>query len=68
MNYGYKYSNAAVTWQWECRQAVIHTQEPDESGCLACFILIFRNHYQTIVRHQNKVESIDSRIFVREGK
>ena len=68
MNYGLKYGNAAVAWQWECRQFVIHTQESDKSGYLACSILIFRNHYETIVGHQNKVESIDSRIFVREGK
>ena len=68
MNYGLKYGNAAVAWQWECRQFVIHTQESDKSGYLACSILIFRNQYETIVGHQNKVESIDSRIFVREGK
>ena len=68
MNYGLKYGNSAVRWQWECRQAVIHTQESDESGYLARSILIFINHYQTIVGHQNKVESIDSCIFVREGK
>ena len=66
MNYGYKYSNAAITRQWGCRQVVIHTQEPNESGSVAFIIHIFSIYYQTIVRHQNKVELIGTRIFNRE--
>lgn len=68
MNYGYKYSNAAITWQWGCRQVVIHTQEPNESGSVAFIIHVFSIYYQTIVRHQNKVELIGTRIFNREWK
>lgn len=39
-----------------------------KSGSVACFIHVFRIYYQTIVRHQNKVEFIGTRIFNREWK